>query len=253
MTTFTRTLHPETRVVDAARGILDYIASDESIDSYREIIRADGWRFTHFKKNSPFVDSHTYDTVQNLLGRVIDFHIEGRRLVERVQWAIDVPENQLAQLGWKMTAAGYLRAVSVGFWPTRYVTKWDTDRKPWLDQIDALGLDEAESGVRTIYLEQEQVELSSCILGANPNALAKAYKANLLTDQDLETLSLHQSGAPFHPADSRQSVPKSQIANPKSQMREPASSAVDPAVAEKARQQARTAFLLEIHRISQSL
>jgi len=248
MTTVTRTIHPETRVVDAARGILDYIASDESIDTYREIIRADGWRFTHFKKNSPFVDSHTYDTVQNLLGRVIDFHIDGRRLVERVQWAIDVPENQLAQLGWKMTVGGYLKAVSVGFWPTRSVSKFDTDRKPWLDQLTDLGLAD-DNQVRTIYLEQEQVELSSCILGANPNALARAYKSNCITDHDLDTLALHHAHAPFIPIPS---TPIPQIV-PRESGRETASSAVDPAVAEQARQRARTVFLLEIHRISNQL
>lgn len=247
MTTFTRTIHPETRVVDAARGILDYIASDESIDTYREIIRADGWRFTHFKKNSPFVDSHTYDTVQNLLGRVIDFHIDGRRLIERVQWAIDVPENQLAQLGWKMTVGGYLKAVSVGFWPIRYVCKFDTDRKPWLDQLTDLGIAD-DNQVRTIYLEQEQVELSSCILGANPNSLARAYKSNCITDHDLELISLHHASAPFHPIGPIS--PTRQIPEPPS---ETASSAVDPAVAEQARQRARTVFLLEIHRISNQL
>jgi hypothetical protein len=51
-----RTIHPEVKVVDASKGIVDYVASDESVDSYREIIRANGWKFTNFKKNAPFVD-----------------------------------------------------------------------------------------------------------------------------------------------------------------------------------------------------
>ena len=98
-----RTIHPEIRIVDASKGIVDYIASDETIDSYREVIRADGWRFTMFQKNAPFVDSHNYHCIDKLLGQVIDFHIEGRQLVERVQWAIDVEDNKLAKIGWKMT------------------------------------------------------------------------------------------------------------------------------------------------------
>ena len=221
--TLRRTLHPEVKVVDAAKGIVDYIASDETLDSYREIIRANGWRFTHFQKNAPFVDSHDYSTIMNQVGKVIDFNIEQRRLVERVQWAIDVPGNELAQLGWKMTEAGYLKAVSVGFWPVRYVSKWDSDRKPWLDQLTELGVHE-ETGVRTIYIEQEQVELSAVVLGANPNALAKAYKAGALSDADLETFSTERT------------------------KRETASSADDPAVAEAARQRARTVFLLELRK-----
>jgi hypothetical protein len=162
---------------------------DESVDSYREIIRANGWKFTNFKKNAPFVDSHDYSTIDKQLGRVIDFNVEKKSLVERVQWAIDVKENVMAQLGWKMTEAGYLKAVSVGFWPTRYVTKWDADPKGWRDQLKELGLHE-EDGVRCIYVEQEQVELSACIIGANPNALAKAYKAGAIGDADLENFSM---------------------------------------------------------------
>lgn len=186
--TLTRIIHPEIRVIDSARGIVDYIASDETLDSYREVIRANGWRFNHFAKNAPFVDSHDYYSIDKLLGKVIDFRVEGPQLIERVQWAIDVPDNKLAQLGWRMTEAGYLKAVSVGFRPTRMATKWDTDRSAWLEQLKELNLHE-EDGPRCIYIEQEQLELSACIIGANPNALAKAHKAGVVTDADLETIS----------------------------------------------------------------
>src|SRR5882724_11029049 len=108
-----RTIHPEVRVIDKAKGIVDYVASDETLDSYREIIRADGWRFTHFKKNAPFVDSHDYNTIGNLLGKVTDFKIEKKQLVERVQWAVD-SDSDLAKLGFSLTEGGYLKAVSVG-------------------------------------------------------------------------------------------------------------------------------------------
>lgn len=184
----TRTLHPQVRVVNSAKGIVDYVASDETLDSWREVIRADGWRFTHFQKNAPFVDSHNYDSIDKQVGRVLEFHVERRQLIERVQWAVDVPENKLAAIGWRMTEAGYLKAVSVGFWPTRMVSKWDQDKSGWLGQLQELGLHE-EDGVRTIYIQQEQAELSSCILGANPNALAKAFKAGAISDADLDTIS----------------------------------------------------------------
>lgn len=221
MNTLRRTIHPEVRIADSAKGIVDYIASDETLDSYREVIRSSGWRFTHFTKNAPFVDSHDYSTIKNQVGRVIDFNVEKGRLIERVQWAIDVAGNDLAQLGWKMTEAGYLRAVSVGFWPKRQVNKWDPDKSAWVTQLTELGLRE-EDGVRTIYIEQEQVELSAVILGANPNALAKAYKAGALSDADLDKFSAERS------------------------KRETACTADDPAVAEQARQRARRLFLLEI-------
>lgn len=187
-----RTLLPvESKVLDATSGLVEYIASDESIDSYGEVIRASGWRFSRFKKNAPFVDSHRYDSLECLLGRVVDFRVDGSRLVETVQWAIDVPSNQRARIGWEMTRAGYLRAVSVGFFATRMVSKWDSDKAGWVQQLADLKLHE-EDGVRAIYVEQEQVELSAVVVPANPNALvqlAKGYKAGVLTDRDIEFLS----------------------------------------------------------------
>lgn len=220
MKTLIRTLHPEIKVLDAKNGTVEYIASDESLDSYREIIRADGWRFTRFEKNSPFVDSHDYSTVEKLLGKVIDFKVAGGRLIETVQWAIDVAENKLAQLGWKMCANGYLPAVSVGFIPVRAVSKWE-DPTAFSQELSRLNLG-SKDNVRAIYLEQEQIELSACIIGANPNALAKAYKADVLDDADLELISIEATKRETH--------------NP----------ATDPADAVLSRQRARTAFLMDL-------
>lgn len=188
MKTQRRTINAEVRIIDSSRGVVDYVASDETLDSYQEVIRADGWRFNNFKKNAPFVDSHDYRSLDRLLGKVLEFRVADRKLIERVQWAKDIPENQLAQLGWRMTEAGYLKAVSVGFWPTRWVSKYDSDRGPWLEQLEAIGTHE-ESGIRRIFIEQEQVELSAVIIGANPNALAKSYKDGLATDSDMELVS----------------------------------------------------------------
>lgn len=215
-----RLLHPEVRIVDARQGIVDYIASDESIDSYHEIIRAGGWRFTNFAKNSPLVDSHDYSSIEKCLGKVIDFRVEGSRLIERVQWAIDVPENKLAQIGWKMTEAGYLKAVSVGFYPVKYLTP--NSGEAWTEQLKELGLP-GDAAVRTIYTEQEQVELSCCVVGANPNALAKAYQAGAIDEADLRTLSKEFSE------------------------RENAGAADTPAQAAQAREQARGRFLEKLH------
>jgi hypothetical protein len=119
--------------------------------------------------------------VGRVLGQVVDFKVSGNKLIERVQWAIDVG-NPVAELGWNMTAAGYLRAVSVGFYPIKSVSQssMGPDRTEYLKQLTELGLEES-NGPRTIYLEQEQIELSAVVLGANPNALAKARAAGVIT------------------------------------------------------------------------
>ena len=185
------TIHPVTKVLDAKKGLVQYLASDESIDSYREVVCAAGWQFDRFKKNAPFVDSHDYGTVRNLLGMVTDYTVDTKKgqLVETVQWAIDVETNDLARFGFQMTEAGYLKAVSVGFAPTKYASRW-SDEKDWQDAVAQVGMSAANAAIcQIIYLSQQQLELSACILGANGNAVAKAFAGGALSDEDLDKLA----------------------------------------------------------------
>jgi hypothetical protein len=183
-----REIHPAVRVIDEKTGIVEYVASDESLDSYNEIVRADGARFNRFAKNAPFVDSHNYETIGNCLGKVLDYLVVSRQVVETVKWAIDVGDNVLANWGFKMTAAGYLKAVSIGFMPVDYVTKWDSNPSAFQQALKDMNVPSG-TDVRAIYLEWEQLELSACVVGANPNAVAKAYKAGILDDAALERIS----------------------------------------------------------------
>jgi len=184
-----RTLHPETKILDAKEGLVEYIASDESIDAHREIIRAAGWRFNRVQKNFPFTDSHEYNTIERQLGEVVDWRVSKKtgQLFETVRWAKNVEENRLAVLGWKMTEAGFLKAVSVGFYPTKVMAPWN-DASGFQLQVEELGLPKNHK-VERIFVEQEQIELSAVVIGANPNAVAKSYKAGALSDQDLESLA----------------------------------------------------------------
>lgn len=215
-----RTLHPVIRVLDETKGLVEYIASDESIDSYNECVRAAGADFSRFQKNAPFVDSHNYECIDCLLGKVVDWKIQGNQVVETVQWAIDVPENEMAQLGFKMTQAGYLKAVSIGFMPTSYCTKWDSNPTMFQQALKDMNIP-ATANVNCIYLGWQQLELSACVIGANANAVAKAYKAGIITDAWLEKISSQ----------------KAQQAT--------ANSTDGPAAVELARQRARQRFLVE--------
>jgi hypothetical protein len=190
MSKLIRHFDTQVRIIDAQRGLVDYVASDETLDSYREIIKASGWKFTRFERNAPFVDSHDYYTIGKLLGRVLEAKVEGNQLIERVQWAVEAAEvSPLVALGWKLTTTGYLKAVSVGFIPVVSVSRWDADSKPFADACTQLGLDtETAATVRCIYLEQEQIELSACIIGSNPNAVAKAHQDGAIRDADLDAV-----------------------------------------------------------------
>jgi hypothetical protein len=184
-----RSLETEAKVIDSKRGVVDYIASDQTVDHYNEVILVNGWRFDYFQKNAPFVDSHDYGRIEKLLGRVESWKVQGKKLVERVVWAIDTG-SALAKLGFDLTEKGYLKAVSVGFIPKKWAHV-SGDAEQWKAACEEAGLKKDNPGnCRCIYLEHQQIELSACIIGANPNALLKAHKAGDLKDEGLATLGL---------------------------------------------------------------
>lgn len=188
MSKLIRALNVVPRILNEEQGTVEFTASDETLDCYGEIIRASGWRFTQFQKNAPFVDSHDYSSITKLLGQVIDFRVEGGALIETVRYSRE--PGTLAEWAFKMVRDGFLRAVSVGFYPVRMVSKYDRDTAGFAAQVAELKLDpQAATKLNAVYLEQEQIELSQCVIGANPNALARAYKAGCLTEADIDQLS----------------------------------------------------------------
>ena len=221
-------LQTKSTVLDEKAGIIEYLASDQTIDSDREIVSAKGWRFDEFAKNAPFVDSHDYSSIEHKLGEVVDHRIEGDSLIETVKWLKDVPEHRLATIGWKMTLAGMPPACSVGFTPVNAVNRKGSSAA-WADACRAVNQDPVKTGATRICLEQQQRELSAVIIGANPNAVAKSYKAGALTDDDLQILSDEYA------------------------KRETALVTDDPADVAKARQRAQMVFLLELNHKIKSL
>lgn len=185
------------KVLDEKKGLVRFTASDETMDHSCEIVRLSGWRFSYFAQNAPFVNSHDYGDVRNLLGQVVAYSVDGGALVEDVQFALTPKGDTLADWVFAMYRDQFLRACSVGFVPSRYATRWDADKTALTQQIAELKLDPAQAArLSCVYIEQEQIELSGCILGCNPNALqrsvksiAAAHKAGCIGDQALDQLS----------------------------------------------------------------
>jgi hypothetical protein len=201
-------LAAETKVLNEAERTCSFIASDQTVDCYGEIVRAAGWKFDRFQRNAPFVDSHDYSSVEKLLGNVTAWKVEGARLVEQVKF---VPEgaSALADFAWKMLTAGFLRAVSVGFMPLRVRSRW-RDQADFAGAVQELGIDgAAASKLNCIHWEQEQTELSAVLIGANPSAVALAHRSGAVADADLAaigfdddaTLFLHEAAARWESSD----------------------------------------------------
>ena len=68
----------------------------------------------------------------------------------------------------------------------------------WGDAVTAAGLSPDDAGrCRRIFTEQEQLELSACIIGANPAAVAKAWAGGAICEADLAACGLSEGDMNF--------------------------------------------------------
>lgn len=146
---------------DGSARIMRFVASDESVDRYGDIIRADGWDLSHFKNNPVLLFGHDSRSVP--IGRVPEIAVEGSRLIATTEFR---PEGESADADdvYNALKGGFLNAVSVGFLPTKkpnYI--WaddDPEHEKWPTGYEFVG--------------QELLELSVVPVPANPQALALA-------------------------------------------------------------------------------
>ena len=181
--------------------ILDFVASDESLDRCDEVICPSGWRLETYRRNPVFQNAHQYGDILFTLGKALITEVRtvaGRpALFQRIQFATDV--NPVARIAHGLYSGGFLNAVSVGFLPLRWQNSDPVGQAS--TPAGSLGvpprvppaasLRSESSQPRRRYLEQELLEVSAVAIPANPNALALAVKSGAITKSDLrETLEL---------------------------------------------------------------
>ena len=137
-----------------------FVASDESVDRYGDIIRADGWKLENFRKNPVLLFGHNSRELP--IGKVSEVEVIGKRLEATAEF----PEgmSEFADTVWRYVDAGLLKAVSVGFMPLsepNYIfADDDPDHKGWPTGYE--------------FVDHELLELSVVPVPANPQALAVA-------------------------------------------------------------------------------
>lgn len=156
---------PKIRAHEGGEPIIDFIASDETLDRYDEIVTADGWDLVNYSKNPVFINSHQYGDISFVLGKSIFHEARDGRLHQRIRFAVD--SNPVARLAFNLYRDGFLHAVSVGFAPLEWVN-------------GAQG-----EGFRRKFLKQELLELSAVCVPANPNALQMALQKGCISRNEL--------------------------------------------------------------------
>src|SRR5690242_11633318 len=66
--------------ISATQPILDFIASDETLDRCGEIISAGGWRLASYRRNPVFQNAHQYGDIIFTLGRALITEVRSNSL-----------------------------------------------------------------------------------------------------------------------------------------------------------------------------
>jgi len=177
-------LKDQSSTIDS-QPILDFIASDETLDRCDEMILAGGWRLDSYRRNPVFQNAHQYGDIIFTLGKALITEVRQSRtphsplptphLYQRVQFATDA--NPMARIAYALYKGKFLNAVSVGFIPLR-----------WVDGEVAEPNPKSAMRIRRRYLEQELLEVSAVGIPANPNALQLGLKAGAIQKADLRDL-----------------------------------------------------------------
>jgi HK97 family phage prohead protease len=146
-----------------------FVASDETVDRYGDIIRASGWQLANYRKNPVLLFGHQSDSLP--VGKVEPIAVEGTRLIAHVEFT---PEGMstFADTVWAMVNQGFVQAASVGFLPL-------AAPNPIFDA------DKHLTGFE--FIAQELLELSVVTVPANPNALQLA-KSFALSGEEMRCL-----------------------------------------------------------------
>jgi HK97 family phage prohead protease/HK97 family phage major capsid protein len=138
---------------------LEFVLSDATPDRMGDVIEADGWDLSNFKKNPIALFNHNANFP---IGKWVNVRTVNGELRSRLQLAPAGTSDRIDEIR-RLVEADILRAVSVGFLPRK--------SEP---------LSKNGSGYR--FTQTELVETSLVSIPANPNALAVARSLNISRD-----------------------------------------------------------------------
>jgi HK97 family phage prohead protease len=137
-----------------------FILSDETPDRLGDIISTEGWDTVAFQKNPVALFNHNSNFP---IGRWRNVRVENKALRGELEMAAEGISARIDEIR-KLVDAGILKAVSVGFRPSKSEPLDPSDKSFFAAQR---------------YLSQELVECSLVSVPANPNALAVAKSLGL--------------------------------------------------------------------------
>ena len=140
---------------------LRFVFSDGTIDRSGDSIDPQGWQTKTFMDNPVALWAH--DSSSPPIGRASNVGLMGAKLMGDIEF-MSAELSPFADSIYRMSKAGFIRAVSVGFLPLKWAFTNDNDRP--------FGID---------FMKQELLEISVCPVPCNPNALSEAKSLGIDT------------------------------------------------------------------------
>lgn len=169
---------PVLRKISVEDRTVEFIASDNSVDSYNTVIPVDKWDLRRYAKNGAvgymhdvYGDSYAKAAdPDDIIGKGEAF-VEDGKLIVRITFEPD-DLNAKADKIFRKIQFGSLNAVSVGFTPTA--------KGHWGDKRDN------ENPEVYYYDGQELLEVSVVNIPSNPNAVRRAFGLEELEAKPME-------------------------------------------------------------------
>lgn len=156
------------RETEGGGTVATFVLSSLSADRDGERISPDGW-VTPAKQISVLAD-HDYK-VRQVVGKVVKTWTDGDRYMGDVEFADNVPENDLARFTVAMLKAGFLGPGSVGFMPLAWN---DPDGKSYTRENPGPYWGSLPG---RLYTKQELLEFSMVAVGSNRDAMLVGMRA----------------------------------------------------------------------------
>src|SRR5262245_37258474 len=139
----------------ADADLLHIRASDETLDRYKEVIVASGWRLENYLRNPVIQNAHQCGDIIFTIGRAEKTWVSGNALLQT--WRFASNQNPFAKIARDLYRGGFLKAASVGFIPI----KWEDGTGVTGDSPVPVGGSPTASAFTRRYTEQELIEVSA--------------------------------------------------------------------------------------------
>lgn len=110
-------------------NVFHAIFSTSTMDRHGEIVYQN-WNLKNFKKNPVYLDSHNYNSIEHIIGKVIKIKQTENDLTGDIEFALANPKGAMAR---EMAEDGFLNASSVGFIPLEFDAKGNITKSELLE------------------------------------------------------------------------------------------------------------------------